>query len=161
MRFYSCFLLFLFGFLTVSLPAHAAWGDKIKCWLMPCTGSGDKEFSRPNLEDGKIPHNVRWADDDWTPQDWIDEEHTAQDVMSGFYQAGIITDQDVEGPGQVRVEVGQGFMRLSSLEKRRVIRFVDEVEGYTKQAPNGIILLYHKASGDSIGSYNAEGLSLQ
>lgn len=161
MRFFLPLSLILLSFLAFPGSAKADWVDDVVCWFLPCTGSGDEVFVRPNLEDGKTPHNVRWADDDWKPEDWVDEEHTAQDVMSGFYRAGIITDQDVRGPGNVSVEVGQGFMRLSNLEKRRVIRFVDWVGGYTSGAPNGVIVLYHKASGDSIGSYNAEGLYLQ
>ncbi len=160
MRF-SVFFVFVFAIFTVfSPPARAGIWDKFVCWWVPC--GGDTDFTRPYLEDGKTPHNIQSANDDWEPQDWIDETRTAQDVMSGLYDAGIITDQGHGWLGrEIKIEVGQGFMRLGARDKRRAIRFTDYVSGYTRAVPDAAIPIYHKASGEQIGLYTAEGLQLQ
>lgn len=162
MRFPAFLVLFAVVFTGFSIPAKAGLWDDIVCWFTPCTGSGSEVFTRPYLEDGKKPHNVQHVDDDWVPEDWLDERHNKQQVMSGLYRAGIITDQSRDfRNNQPEIEVGQGFMRLSGQEKRRVIKFVDYVSGFTKADPDATIEIYHKASGDKIGYYNAEGLILQ
>jgi hypothetical protein len=162
MRILTCLALFTLVFTGFSVPAKAAFWDNLICWFTPCTGSGSENFTRPYLEDGKKPHNVQHADDDWVPADWVDEQHSKQQVMSGLYSAGIITDQSRNVlNNQPEIEVGQGFMRLSGQEKRRVIQFVDYVSGFTKADPAATILIHHKASGDQVGYYNAEGLILQ
>jgi hypothetical protein len=162
MRNSAILTLLVIVFTGFSAPAHAGfWGD-IMCWFTPCTGNGSEYFTRPYLEDGKKPHNIANADDDWVPEDWLDEKHDKQQVMSGLYASGIITDQSRDFvSGQPEIEVGQTFMKLSEQEKRRVIKFVDYVSGFTKTDPNATIEIYHKASGDPVGYYNAEGLVLQ
>ncbi len=174
MRIFALSVLIFLGFSAFPAPARAniltdnviteTVGDflgKVTCWLVPCTGSGDEEFTRPNLHDAKTPHNIQFANDDWTPEDWVDETHTAQDIVSGFYDAGIITDQSPGMFGKPEIEVGQGFMSLSDRDKTRVIRFVDHVSGFTKREKGGAVVISHAASGDNIGIFTSEGLQLQ
>jgi hypothetical protein len=161
MRFFTLLTLLFVVFAAFPAPAHAGFWKDLKCWFIICTGSGDEVFTRPELEDGKTPHNIQFADDPWTPQEWIDSRGSVSAVVDGFYKAGIVTNQSRHWRTGVPIlEVGQGFMRLSGQEKRRVAKFMDytfeNTEGY-----GGTYLLRHAASGDSIGVYNTEGLQLQ
>lgn len=162
MRFSVFLPLFFVIFAAFPVPAHASFLKDLTCWFMPCTGSGDEVFTRPELEDGKTPHNTQFADDPWTPQEWIDSRGSVSAVVDGFYKAGIVTDQSRHWRTGVPIlEVGQGFMRLSGQDKRRVAKFMDYTfqnsEGY-----GGTYTLRHKASGDSIGIYNTDrGLQIQ
>lgn len=162
MRFLRFFVLFLTVLTVYASPVRAAWFSEITCAFYPCSGGGD--FDRPYLYDGKTPHNSQFDNDAWVPQDWIDAKGgSAQEVVSGFYRAGIVTDQytTLYSLSPV-IEVGHGFMHLSGQDKRRVIEMVDYVGQYTAQKPGQTVLIYHKASGDEIGTYNAEtGLQLQ
>ena len=163
MRIFALLTLFFLVFGAFSTPARAGFWDDFKCWFIVCEG-GDEEYTRPELEDGKAPHNTEFADDPWTPQEWINAKGSATAVVDGFYKAGIVTDQSSEGNwsgGAPVIEVGQGFMRLSGRDKRRVIKFMDETFKMTDTSPAHTILIRHKASGDSIGVYTLEGLQLQ
>lgn len=113
---------------------------------------------RPYLEEGKIPHNSQWADDQWSPQDWIEDRGSAKAVMDGLYSSGIITDQYTED-GIPVLEVGQRFLELSDQEKRRVASFVDVVFGITRQS--GLYLIYFHKNDIPVGLFTVEGLQLQ
>jgi hypothetical protein len=161
MRFFALSTLILLGFTTFATPAQAKgfWYD-LKCGFIVCESSGDQEFTRPELEDGKTPHNIQ-HEEDWSPQEWIDSKGSATAVVDGLYEAGIITDQWTHyRTGVPIIEVGQGFMRLGGKDKRRVMEFMDYTYKLTEKY-NGTILIEHKASGDSIGVYTKEGLTLQ
>ncbi len=121
----------------------------------------DHSEVQPYLEEAKTPHNIQWDDDDWTPEDWIASRGTAKNVMDGFYASDIITRQFV-GTNDIPVlEVGQGFMQLSTHEKRRVVVFVDHVFEVTASSPNGSFFIRHARSGDAVGLYTRQGLQLQ
>jgi hypothetical protein len=119
---------------------------------------------QPHLKDGKTPHDVvGWQQDDqWQPQDWIDARGgSAKAVMDGFYRAQVVTGQYTDG-GVPVLEVGQGFMDLSSREQRRVATFVDYAFKVTENSPEGVFYIYHLADDDNpIGVYGKDGLQLQ
>ncbi len=124
-------------------------------------GPPKSDFVRPHLEEAKLPHNSRWADDEWTPQDWINSRGgSAVAVINGFYEAGIISDQYFDDEMPV-LEVGQNFLELGAQDKRRVVAFVDEVFGVTKISEAGVILILFHEKDKPIGVFNAQGLQLQ
>ncbi len=130
--------------------------------LTGCAGyEQEHDEVRPYLNDSKIPHNVQWANDTWKPEDWTQGKGgNARNVIDGFYAADIITDQYEDGDTPV-LEVGQGFMKLSELDKRRVVMYVDHVFKVTDAAPDGMFYVRHKKSDKVLGIYNKDGLHLQ
>ena len=123
-------------------------------------GPPKSDLVRPYLRTAKIPHNSQWADDQWTPQDWIDDRGSAEAVIDGFYASEIITDQYSEGETPV-LEVGQRFLDLSPQDKRRVVGFFDDVFGVTGGAPDGAMLIYFHNDDEHVGVFNKDGLQLQ
>ncbi|GJL86191.1 MAG: hypothetical protein DHS20C02_19660 [Micavibrio sp.] len=128
--------------------------------MMLSACSMDHDDVRPYLNDSKIPHNTQWDNDDWKPEDWIASKGSAKRVIDGFYAANIITDQYVDDDIPI-LEVGQGFMELSELEKRRVVMFVDHAFQVTSAAPDGMFLIHHQKSDEPLGIYTKNGLQLQ
>lgn len=132
-------------------------------------GKSTHDVTRPYLNEAKVPHNSKWADDSWSPQDWIDARGgDPMAVINGFYEAGIIEDQYVDDVPVLAV--GRPFLELSGQEKRRVTAFFDYVFEITTAADNGVfnvVLLGDKKlfglTRDQIdlGYFNASGLYLQ
>ncbi len=160
---FQMFIMALTAFVALPEAGAGDWGK--------LTGNLGKYFwghpkamqAQPYLENAKLPHNSRWADDEWTPQDWIDSRGgDAISVINGFYEAGIVSDQYFDDEIPV-LEVGQGFIDLGAQDKRRVVAFIDEVFGVTKFAEPGVILLYFHSDEKEvpIGMFNAQGLQLQ
>lgn len=127
---------------------------------------------KPYLEDTKQPHNIQWqrglyVDQDWHPQNWIEAKGSIRNVMDGFYKNNIIKSQDVDGDMPVLI-VGDGFMRLSGQEKRRVADFIDYVFQVTTTAPAGMYTIYYDRTdkwifgrGNPVAMYTERGLLLQ
>jgi len=166
MRFIKVFQLVMVLLLGVSVEALAS-SARDYLWGPPQT-----DFVRPFLEEAKLPHNARWADDEWSPKDWIDSRGgSVKAVVDGLYRADIVVDQYIDDVPVL--EVGQGFLELGAQDQRRVVAFMDEVFGITKFATPGIILvLFHRddkswlhglIEGDTeqIGVFDANGLQLQ
>lgn len=124
-------------------------------------GPPQRDFVRPFLEEAKLPHNARWADDQWSPKDWIDSRAgSVRAVIDGFYRAEIITDQYFEDDIPV-LEVGYGFLQLGTQDQRRVIAFMDEVFGVTKFSKPGVIHLLYEKNNRPVGVFTSKGLQLQ
>jgi hypothetical protein len=126
------------------------------------------DFNRRYLENGTTPQHSDWETDDWTPQVWTDARANPQEVMNGFYNAGIITDQYVDdgipvintGHGVPVLEVGPNFLRLSDNDKRRVVAYVDSVAGITSHDDGMFYIRYNKGN-KPLGIYTKYGLQLQ
>ena len=161
MRNFVIFQVFTALFLTVFMPisGHASSLRELGKYIW---GPPRSEYVRPYLEEAKLPHNSRWADDEWSPQDWIDSRGgNAVNVVNGFYEAGIISDQYMDDDIPV-LEVGQGFLELGAQDKRRVVAFIDEVFGVTKHGNPPVIMIYfHDRKETPVGVFNAQGLQLQ
>ena len=96
-------------------------------------GPPTHDETRLYINEAKWPHNSQWANDQWSPQDWIDARGgNAMAVVNGFYSAGIINDQYFAGDDVPVLEVGQRFFDLSDLDKQRVSAFIDHVFGVTR-----------------------------
>jgi hypothetical protein len=126
------------------------------------------DFSKRYLQEGKIPNHAGWGDDDFSPGDWTESRQGGKDdVIQGFYNAGIITGRSTDddcpfidtGKGIPVLEVGPAFMRLSDKDKRRVVMYIDETWGAT--ARHGILYINHKKWGKPIGIYTKAGLQIQ
>jgi len=130
--------------------------------LLACAPKDARNHSevRPYYEDSKIPHNVQWDYEGWNPQSWIADKGSAKAVMDDLYAGKIITKQYIDDEIPI-LEVGDGFMDLSTREKRRVAAFVDHVFGVTKTSPNGTFIVKRAGADDPIGLYTKHGLQLQ
>lgn len=99
-------------------------------------------------------------DPHWSAQDWIESSSSSpQQTIQGFYDAGIITDQNSEGEIPV-IEVGQAFLDLSNRDKLRIIAFMDHVYGITAQNKDGIIYIEDRRFKGQIGVYTLDGLNM-
>lgn len=145
----------------VFMPAAQAQGIKkslsgVTKWIW---GPPTAPAVQPYLEGAKLPHNSQWADDQWTPQAWIESRGSAAAVIEGFYETGIITGQYTDGNIPV-LEVGQRFIDLSGQDKRRVVAFFDDTFGITRSSP-GILKVVFEKDDLPVGLFSAEGLQLQ
>lgn len=157
--------------LILAFSATQAHADpKPNYWFWWPSHWEDQDFM-PHLEKSKMPHNVQWEPglyigNEWHPQKWIDSAGSMRAVLDGFYNYDIIREQDVDGDIPVLV-VGDGYMRLSGQEKRRVADFIDYVFQVTSTAPAGMYSIYYARTatlfgrGDPIGMYTKTGLQLQ
>ncbi len=157
MRFLAVLLL-LFGTLLVFAqnPAHA----EPKPWIWSWWPSHWQNLDfKPYLGNQQISQRSLWDDDQWTPEAWIKDAGDAKRIMRDFYAYDIVSDQYVGDENIPVLEVGQGFMRLSSLDRRRVLQFVDHVFGITKGEENGMFYVYYRElDDDPLGVYNKYGL---
>lgn len=164
MKFARFFLVFTIAFAAFGASAQA--GPKPWVWSWWPAHWMDLDFSRPYLEDGKIPNQAQWEGDRWEPCDWMDENHNPQATLDRLYGARIITDQYTDD-GVPVLEVGQNFLRLSDEDKIRVAKFVDAAYGMTNGAPDGTFSIrygdvdYLFADDPTIGIYTRNGLQLQ
>lgn len=152
MRVWMMLLVLGCGVVASLSPAYAQTPGKF-IW-----GPPNVDPVRPYLQEAKLPQNSQWAEDAWTPQDWIDSRGSAAAVIDGFYNAGIITDQYTDDNIPV-LEVGQKFLELSDQEKRRVVAFMDDAFGVTEN--EGIFMLYYYKHDVPVGVFGADGLQLQ
>ncbi len=119
------------------------------------------EQVRPYLDEAKLPHNSQWAEDDWTPQDWVEMRGGSPlNVMDGFYRANIVTDQKFDKDTPI-LEVGQGFLRLSAKEQHRVMAFIDDLYNVTGSTEAGVIEICVDHEDELIGIFDHNGLQLQ
>ncbi len=131
-----------------------------------------KQDFKPYLNDPKQPHNTQWqnglyAGQDWHPENWIQAKGSIRAVLDGFYDNNVIKGQDVDNDIPVLI-VGDGFMRLSGQDQRRVADFINYVFQVTTTAPAGMYSIYYDRTdkgifgrGAPIGTYTDKGLSLQ
>ena len=168
MRFLAILLTTVF---IIGTAGSAQAGPKPWVWSWWPSHWHKQDF-KPHLEDPEMPHNTQWqkglyAGSDWHPENWIKAKGSIRAVLDGFYKYNIIKSQDVDGDTPVLI-VGDGFMRLSGQEKRRVAEFVDYVFQVTTTAPAGMYVLYYDRTdkwifgrGNPIGMYTEAGLQLQ
>lgn len=120
------------------------------------------DFERRYLRDGTTPHNNQWNGENWHPEYWVEAEGSVTKVIDGFYKSGVIVDQYDD---EVHVlEVGETFLRLSPVDQRHVVEFVDYAFKITEQQPHGIfyVVFDHKRKGQELlGIYTVNGLQFQ
>ncbi len=157
MRFLAVPLL-LFGTLLVFAqnPVHA----EAKPWVWGWWPSHWKNLDfKPYLGNQQISQRSLWDDDQWTPEAWIKDAGDAKRIMRDFYAYDIVSDQYVGDEDIPVLEVGETYMRLSGLDRRRVLQFVDHVFGITKGEEDGMFYVYYRElDDDPLGVYNKYGL---
>ncbi|PCJ98109.1 MAG: hypothetical protein COA45_08120 [Zetaproteobacteria bacterium] len=136
---------FLMVFAALSLSACSS-----KPW------SGD-DF-KPYLGEQQIRQSSLWEGDNWTPEDWLKEEGDEKRVMHDLYAANIVTDQYTDNDNIPVLEVGEQFMRMSGIDRYRVLQFMDHVFEITTSSPNGMFyVIYNLDDDDPVGLYNKHG----
>jgi len=115
----------------------------------------------PYYKGAKIPHNNQWDNDDWRPEHWVESKGSAQAVIDGFYDEGVIVRQ-YEDKVPV-LEVGKPFLRLSPPDQRRVAEFIDYAFQITQGTEHGVfyITIDGKKGQQLLGVYSEHGLQLQ
>ncbi len=125
-------------------------------------GMPNVDFERRYLRDGTTPHNNQWDMTNWHPELWVQAEGGVTEVINKFYDSGVIIEQyEDEVPV---LEVGETFMRLSPLDQRRVIEFVDYAFKITEKQPHGVfyVVFDHKTKGQElVGIHTINGLQFQ
>ncbi len=153
--FFHMFIVFL-AFPVHYASAELSWGKAGQyIW-----GPPNHDETRPHVDEAKIPHNSQWADDGWDPQQWIDDRGSAEAVINGFYNSGIVTDQYFDEDIPV-LEVGQPFMDLSAQEQGRVSAFFDYVYHVTDKSERRSFLVYYHKNNEPLGVFTPSGLQLQ
>lgn len=156
--------------LTVSASSAAFAGEKSpysKGFFDHLKGIGvenkrteKSDYSRPNLKEGKIPHNNQWDNSGWAPSDWVAEDEDIRSVIDRFYASGLIVDQ-YEDKVPVLV-VGKPFMQLSPVDQRHVVEFVDYAFKITDSQENGTFhIVMDGFEDDPLGLYSKHGLQFQ
>ena len=158
MRFLYVFQCFMVVF-ALAMPA-AAQTATLSGFGKLLWGPPQHDETRPTLLEAKIPHNSQWADENWSPQEWIDDRGSAEAVIDGFYKSGIITDQYFDEDVPV-LEVGDRFMDLSEQEQRRVTAFIDHVYNVTGSSAAGVYMIASHRRDDPIGLFSKQGLQFQ
>ena len=119
-------------------------------------GRSSSQFSHPYLRPAEYSHDNH-RDGDWSPEDWVEAEGSATQVIDGFYDAGIIVDQN-ENNGPI-LSVGEPFLRLSPLDQYRVATFIDYAFKMSEKEAGGVYQIYHK--GQAVGLYSKHGLQMR
>ena len=154
--------LLIFALVLGLLPLRAAQADPKPCWFAWWPSHWTKmDWEKRHFEDGKTPINAQWNHQSWVPKDWIAQSGgDGVDMVQGFYNAGILADQYVDGDTPV-LEVGPAFFRLGGYDKRRVVAAVDQVYKVTGRMGRSVIRVVEDRTGKTIGFYTASGLVLQ
>lgn len=164
-------LLFLSMILLVGIPTQSfaqtpqssqdkGFGDRLTVWKKRLFGVPRHDDTRPYLEEAKRPLNGQWNNEDWHPEYWVEDKGSIEAVMAGFYDAGIITDQYKDGASVLKV--GRPFLRMSPIDQRHLVEFVDYAHQITSAQENGLFYIVLDERGhEVIGLYSQRGLQLQ
>ncbi len=142
-----------FGFSTQSYASAKPW---VWGWW-PSHWQG-LDF-KPYLGDQKGSQRSLWDNDSWTPEAWIKDAGDEKRIIRDFYAVNIVTNQYKDSNNIPILEVGDAFINLSGLDKRRVLQFVDHVFEITSSEENGMFyVFYSENTKDPLGVYNKYGL---
>lgn len=124
-------------------------------------GRRASDFRRPYLHDASKPNFEQAIDEDWRPEYWADDKGGVQEVLDGFYRAGIIKGQYDNDKVPV-LEVGKPFLRLSPPDQRHVIEFVDYAHKITESKKHGIFyIVLEDHENELLGIYSENGVQFQ
>ncbi len=156
MRFLAVLLVLFGSIVAFSQTAHA----EPKPWVWGWWPSHWRNLDfKPYLGNQVLSQRSLWDNDTWTPEDWIKDAGDSKRIMRDFYAYDIISNQYTDGDNIPVLVVGDTFMRLSGLDRRRVLQFVDHVFQITTAEENGMFYVYHsKLDDDPLGVYNKYGL---
>ncbi|MCB1591301.1 MAG: hypothetical protein KDI90_02505 [Alphaproteobacteria bacterium] len=157
MRFLAVLLVLLSSlFVFAQNPAFA--GPKPWSWGWWPGHWRNLDF-KPYLGNQQLSQRSLWDNDNWTPEAWIKDAGDEKRIIRDFYAADIVSDQYVDGDNIPVLVVGDNFMKLSGLDRRRVLKFVDHVFGITQAEDDGMFYVYYRElDDDPLGVYNKYGL---
>jgi len=113
---------------------------------------------KPYLGNQKIGQRSLWDNDDWTPEAWIKDAGDEKRIMRDFYATGIVVKQYEDSDDIPVLEVGDTFIQLSGIDRRRVLQFIDHVFEITKSEENGMFyVFYSEHDSEPFGIYNKYG----
>lgn len=95
--------------------------------------------------------------DNWHPENWV--KGNANFIQDRFYKSGLVTDQYVKNDIMI-LEVSDLFVRLSDIDKVKVLKTVDYMQGITKNYPKGFYKVRHKRTGRIIALYSGGNVQL-
>ena len=136
----------LFLFLSVVNSAHA---DRRPGYFFDC---GQDVHDRVYLQSNENAYDPTW-NDRWSPVHWANSAESAQTVIDNFYAKNVLHDQYLDD-GTPVLEVGQGFLALSSQDQRRVVRFVAYAFGVDGFAGRGTMYVQLDRKDTPLGLYN-------
>lgn len=153
----------IFGFLlvlatlAVALPQASHATPKPWVWGWWPSHWQNLDF-KPYIGDSKLTQRGLWDRDNWTPEAWIKDAGDAKRIMRDLYAVDIVSDQFTNDDNIPVLVVGQNFLRLSGLDQRRVLQFVDHVFEITKTDPQGMFFIYYRENDDApIGVFDKNG----
>tara|TARA_B100001989_G_scaffold216504_1_gene167364 strand:- start:648 stop:1127 length:480 start_codon:yes stop_codon:yes gene_type:complete len=112
----------------------------------------------PYLGHQQIRQRSLWDGDDWTPEAWIKDAGDERRIMRDLYQSHIILDQHKDSQNIPVLVVGDPFKKLSDMDARRVLKFIDYVFEITTSEKDGMFYVYHiDDSKNPMGLYNKYG----
>lgn len=114
-----------------------------------------EDLFKPYADPPNVMHNQQWADDPFTPHDWISAYKSPQDMMYAFQRADIIVAQDKDD-GIPQFIAGGGYKDLSPRDRRRLAATLDSVYGYTRKEPYAFRIV-DKHSDEVLGLYTRQG----
>ncbi|MGH1377785.1 MAG: hypothetical protein ACRBB3_03090 [Alphaproteobacteria bacterium] len=140
---------FLMVAAAVSLGACADNSPKI---------SKEKTY-KPYLAEEQIRQSSLWVGDKWSPEDWVKEDGDKKRIMQDLYESDILVRQYTNKDNIPVLEVGDQFMRMSGIDRNRVLEFMDHVFEITTSSKDGLFYIMYDQNGDDemVGLYNKHG----
>lgn len=151
--------LLMFSVLYFPLSASAGNSKYMFNLFWPNDHWQEQDF-QPYRQDPLNQQNAQWEKDDWEPRHWIADGQSAKSVIDGFFRHGLLVDQDENCEGVPVLEVGESFLHLSPLEKRRIAAFMNYAYNMTGNDGAGLYYLTYRDDDNVIGVYTQNGLQL-
>ncbi len=144
------------SFSAQSYAGSKSWGGWSKSWQ-------ELDF-QPYLGEQKTSQRSLVDDDAWTPEDWAKDDRDKKRVMRNLYAGDIITKQYKDRKNIPVLEVGDSFIALSSIDRSRILQFVDHVFEITSSEENGMFYVFYDDKNakilddnEPLGLYNKHG----
>ena len=115
------------------------------------------DFTKPYLTNGVDEHERQWDSKKWNPDVWIQQEKGANNLIQGFYDAGIIEDQKFHDDIPY-LYVGPNFYKLGGYDQRRVVQSIDEAYSITNLETDDLFYIYDDYENEIIGIYTKHGV---
>lgn len=114
---------------------------------------------KPYLAEEQIRHSSLWVGDEWSPEDWVKEDGDKKRITHNLYASDILVDQYTNKDNIPVLEVGDQFMRMSGIDRNRVLQFMDHVFEITTSSKDGLFYVMYDQNGDDemVGLYNKHG----
>ncbi len=138
------------GFSNQSYARASFWGLWSSDWQ-------NLDF-QPYIGNQENSQRSLWDDDMWTPEAWVENAGDEKNIMRNLYESNIIISQYTDRDNIPILEVGDNFISLSGVDRRRILQFVDYVFEITSSEENGMFYVFYSRNDDEpLGVYNKYG----